>query len=214
MATNKIKIQGYLELKLATQFEVERESWGLTHSQALERVFAERYDMEQAQIKPSVLSNGLEQRLQRLEEHLAELAHLHEGLKLIVFGENLLKSDTQQITGDTPSDTLLDQLEEDDFRKVISTEKDSELIICKLYKNNPDHPDSWRYWAGLKQGFVSNLNLAKGYKDEAAIKRQLNQINNSKHAPTTRERISWKPYEELRTAIANCKSAATVGVAS
>jgi len=89
-----------------------------------------------------------------------------------------ITSDTPCIQGDTPS-------------------KGNLLVICKLYKNNSDDPSHWRYWAGSKHGFESDLKLARSYKDDAAVRRQLNQINASAHAATTRERISWKSFREV-----------------
>jgi hypothetical protein len=82
MTTTKPKIQGYIDQKLADQFEAERQAWGLTQSQALERILAERYGMRQS--REGITSNPPSDLLSNLEGITSDIyAKLDYGLLAI-----------------------------------------------------------------------------------------------------------------------------------
>lgn len=181
MATNKPKVQGYLEQCSFDALEAYRLENNLSLSQALDIVVASFFKLNQ---DAPDLKNV----------HLKKLAELEESIEAInkVFRisfeaafkriAKLEQSDSLEITSDTPGDRL---------------------IICKLYKNNADDSNQWRFWAGLNQGFIGDLKMARKYKNESAVKRQINIIEESNHAATSRERISWKPQSELQRVLVN-----------
>ncbi len=47
MSTNKPRIQAYIDIDLYNHFEVQRINWGVSQSQALERILADRFQGEQ-----------------------------------------------------------------------------------------------------------------------------------------------------------------------
>jgi len=212
MATSKPKIQGYVEPDVFTAFEAFRNERGLSQSQALEIAVAGFLELDQPGSAITV-DAAYSKRLTELESSLEDLnklckfsfrmafhrlGKLEKGDTQEITGELPAEGDTQEITGGLPAEGDTQEITGDTLNMQRDTaSKGNLLVICKLYKNNADDPSHWRYWAGSKQGFVSDLKLAKTYKDDAAVRRQLNQINASDHAATTRERISWKPYQDL-----------------
>lgn len=92
MATDKPRIQAYVLSKLYQQFEAERLTWGLSQSQALERILLERYQDNSSE---QVAGNALEARLDRVEKICnllvnSQLQNLSPEQKSIIDISNLL----------------------------------------------------------------------------------------------------------------------------
>lgn len=66
MSTKKQRIQAYVEQALFEAFEAERSTWGVSQSQALERILSERYSAFSASMQPG--QPLLEERLEKLEQ--------------------------------------------------------------------------------------------------------------------------------------------------
>ena len=101
MATSKPKIQGYVERSLFDQFETERHHWGLTQSQALERVLAERYG--QTVKAKEVLDLPLFNLVQSLKERIDMLENLvpTDLPKQLEWITSEITSSSPEITSDT-----------------------------------------------------------------------------------------------------------------
>lgn len=93
MATSKPKLQGYIDQQLFDQFEIEQRQWGLTQSQALERILAERYgrvhDEDRQRYSPQLSLHSLDKSLLNLEELVSKLSDRLLTLEQKVFGESL-----------------------------------------------------------------------------------------------------------------------------
>lgn len=92
MATDKPRIQAYVLSKLYQQFEAERLTWGLSQSQALERILLERYQDDSSE---QVTSDVLKARLDRVEKICnllvtSQLQNLSPEQKSIIRISNLL----------------------------------------------------------------------------------------------------------------------------
>lgn len=92
MATDKPRIQAYVLSKLYQQFESERLTWGLSQSQALERILLERYKDNRSE---QVIGDALEARLNRVEKICnllvtSQLQNLSPEQKSIITMSNLL----------------------------------------------------------------------------------------------------------------------------
>lgn len=82
VSTNKPRIQAYVDSRLHEQFEQERSHWGISQSQALERMLAERYQSDIARdrevasdrdLMPLITSiNKLRLQVSNLEDELEE----------------------------------------------------------------------------------------------------------------------------------------------
>lgn len=192
---NQKAVTAYLSRQLYDQLSEFKLAQGLRSDSQAIAVILEQF-FQQSDSRASTEGEATKLRLDSLEDSFTKL-----WIKL----ENYTRGAVYADVPDKRLNTSVSTAES-------TVQSTARLIICKLYKNNADDPQQWRYWAGAKQGFVTNLDQASSYKSEGAVKRQLNLIHQSDHAPTTRERVSWKPYEELKVAIAN-RSAAVVGVA-
>lgn len=199
MATQKPKIQGYIEQATFDRFEAYRQESNLSQSQALEKILASFFGGEQQgdlNDRFESLCQYVEQEFKKLQERIAMLEITSnlpsESLSnLPQITDESLEITSEQITSDLPSDSLE------------ITSESLKLVVCKLYKNNAKDPQSWRYWAGAKAGFVEDLSKAKTYTEKGSSKVINQLLEDEIHKPTSRERISCRALEELRMFAAN-----------
>lgn len=176
MATNKVKIQGYIKRDIFEQFEAERIVWGLSHSQAIERILAERYEQNS---NASLVDNN---RFAALEESLEELNRLCKFSFELAFAR---------------IDKLEDfSSESDDQTEVTSDDlPNSEALphaIVLLNKRN----QLVSFWRGGKDGFVEDLDGARHYQGETSAKKQVAKLTKTSVLPEG-TRLSYKPVVEL-----------------
>ncbi|KJH69415.1 hypothetical protein [Aliterella atlantica] len=207
MSTNKLRIQAYVQSELYQQFEQERSQWDVSQSQALERILLERYQHDSGEqaisTRESVhwiaLVEDLRKRVERLESNLpSEL-------------DSSLPSELESVTSELDSE-LSDNLPSESTTSLPS--ESPKLVVCKLYKNNPNDPQSWRYWAGDKAGFVEDLNKAKTYTDKGSSRVINRLLEDDLHKPTSRERISCRSLEELTAMVAKAENSEPMEITS
>lgn len=132
MATSKPRIQAYVEQYLFDCFKGEQEAWGLTQSEALERILAERY----GKVSPMTTEPPipyLNDRLQSLEKTLAvqlgindDLLHRLERLEnLLTLNSKSPVSEGELLDGEVESESnsklpVLDYLENQESKQVNS----------------------------------------------------------------------------------------------
>jgi len=304
VSTNKLRIQAYVESNLYQQFENERLSWGVSQSQALERILLERYQHDSGEqvvsTRESVhwtsLVEDLRKRVERLESNLpgelnnnlpgestsestselnnnlpgestnelpSELGSSLPGELPSELDSSLLGESTNELPseldsslpgestnelpseldsslpGELPSESDIDLPGEStnelpsesdiDLPGELPSESDidlpgestnklpsesQKLVVCKLYKNNPKDPQTWRYWAGAKAGFVEDLSKAKTYTEKGSSKVINQLLEDELHKPTSRERISCRALEELTALAAKAENSKPIGLTS
>lgn len=185
MATSKPKVQGYVSRDIFEQFEVDRVAWGLSQSQALERILNERYGIEK---QHGNLPMDCE-RITVLEESLESLNQLCKFSFELAFQRiGKLESITSNSQSDT-SDLLM--IDAEQITAVSPSEANMPYAIALLDQRN--QPIS--FWRGGKQGFVDTVEAARHYKGESGAKRQVSRIDIEKLPSGTR--VSYKPVIEL-----------------
>ena len=202
MATSKPRIQAYVEQSLFDSFKAEQDAWGLTQSEALERILAERYgrkdDVETSsnQLEQSFLEGRLD-RLDKLLQSLDRSFHFLSSrvsyLERKVAGElpsESLVSDSELPTGELPSESL-----------VSDSELSGKLVICKVNKADSGDQSKWRYFANFKQGFVEQMDQARTYYPDT-VRQIAGRIAKSPHKAVEGEMISWRPVAELEQLLA------------
>ena len=178
MATSKPKIQGYVERSLFDQFETERHHWGLTQSQALERVLAERYG--QTVKAKEVLDLPLFNLVQSLKERIDMLENLvpTDLPKQLEWITSEITSSSPEITNDTPEITSSSPEITSDTPEItngslqFTSDSYKLFVICLFNTLPPADPEDFRYWSGnTKSQFSLSLDRAVKYKSfKVAVK--------------------------------------------
>lgn len=223
MATNKPKIQAYIDAHYYQLLEAYRQEQNLSQSQAIEKILTTFFG-EQSQITPDrhVLNclDSIQQQLVALGNRLDKLEAASESSSEL-FDELPSESSSDSVSelpilsnlksvelhSESSSELPVEPVSElfDELPSESSGESSSELptssdrmVVCKFYKNAAKDPQSWHYWAGPKNGFVESLDKANTYTLRGA-ERVVNQLlDDVMHKPSNRERISCRALEELR----------------
>ena len=195
MSTNKPRIQTYVDASLYQQFEQERSQWGLSQSQAFERILSERYQSDRPEqlpgdhdltpliasinelrLKVSTLEDELESRLlAKLESRL--LGSLPSESELVTSESELVTSELDsslpsELDSSLPSEVATGELITTLTKKARQALSESPMELSKFVICEIDQEvGRFTYWMGGKQGFSSNLEVAKRYKSEAMAER-------------------------------------------
>ncbi len=120
MSTQKPRIQAYVQSELYQAFERERSQWGISQSQALERVLSERYQeaSNTTQIEHQLINND------DLHWIKVSLGNIRERLTRLEIANNLDDEVAIEIDNDLP---ILSNLESVSESKLVTSESDGSL---------------------------------------------------------------------------------------
>lgn len=187
---NQKATTAYLSLELYDKLEeFKREEALKSDSKAITTIL-ERWFFGEMPIPAIAKTNHLEERLSEVEKTCSMLIDQVAGLIHLstLSSDDTVPSDVQGIVPDT----------------VISDVP--KLVVCKLYKNNAKDSQTWRYWAGAKAGFVEDLSKAKTYTDKGSSRVISQLLEDEIHKPSSREWISCKPMDDIKSLISYRKS--------
>ncbi len=225
---NQKVVTAYLPLELYDKLEQFKLEEGLKSDSKVINTILERWFFGEVPIPAIAKTNHLEERLSEVEktcsiliDQVAGLIHLSTLSNTVPStGNSTVASDIPDIVPSTEDSIALsdvpdivlsteDSIALSDVPDIVPSTEDSialsdvpdtvpKLVVCKLYKNNPNDPQTWRYWAGAKAGFVEDLSKAKTYTEKGSSKVINQLLEDELHKPTSRERISCRALEELK----------------